>query len=52
MVMGAVQRGGKIRTDDGATKRTRKSLHGFIETHVADNCERIYTDELICLSAA
>jgi transposase-like protein len=44
MVVGAVQRGGKIRLTTGPAP-TKDFLHSFIKTHVADNCERIYTDE-------
>jgi transposase-like protein len=44
MVAGAVQRGGQIRLTSGG-RQTREHLHGFIAEHVADNCERIYTDE-------
>ena len=44
MVVGAVQRGGKVRMkvekrDDKAT------LHGFVANHVSPNVENIYTDE-------
>jgi transposase-like protein len=45
MVVGAVQRSGKIRMHTAPTA-SREILHGFIRQHVADNCERIYTDEL------
>ena len=45
MVVGVVQRGGKLRLSTG-TRPTRDVLHSFIKTNVADNCERIYTDEL------
>jgi transposase-like protein len=45
MVMGAIQRDGQLRMRTGP-RATKEVLHGFIRTHVADNCERIYTDEL------
>jgi len=44
MVMGAIERGGSIRLSAGG-KRTRAVVNEFIRLHVADNCERIYTDE-------
>jgi len=45
MVVGAVQRGGNIRMRT-APIASKEVLHGFIRQNVADNCERIYTDEL------
>ncbi len=44
MVMGAAQRGGEVRMEVGKVP-SRKELHGFIERHVADDAEAIYTDE-------
>ena len=44
LVVGAVQRGGSVRL--GVIKdRTRKELHGFINEHVDDETEAIFTDE-------
>ena len=44
MVLVAVERDGEIRLK--VEKRNdRKTLHGFIEEHVADDTEAIYTDE-------
>lgn len=44
IVIGAVQRGGKIRL--GVIKdRSKKSMHAFIEKHVDDDTEAIFTDE-------
>jgi transposase-like protein len=44
LVVGAVQRGGKIRL--GVIKdRSRESLHGFINKHVDDETEAIFTDD-------
>lgn len=45
MVVGAVQRGGKIRIQT-APIASKEVLHSFIKQNVADKCERIYTDEL------
>jgi transposase-like protein len=46
LVMGAIERGGNIRLscrkESSATKAT---VDAFIKQNVADNCERIYTDE-------
>lgn len=44
MVIGAVERGGRVRTQTGGTP-SRKELHGFIEKHVSPDAEAIYTDE-------
>lgn len=44
MVMGAIQRGGKLRVKTGPDN-TRRTLHGFINETVADDAEAIYTDE-------
>ena len=44
MVIGAVERGGDVRMEVGGTA-TRKELHGFIEKHVSDDADAIYTDE-------
>lgn len=44
MVAGALERGGRVRMDVVPT-RTRRDLHGFIERHVCDTAEAIYTDE-------
>lgn len=45
MVIGAAERKGDVRMEVGGTP-TRKELHGFIERHVADDADAIYTDEL------
>jgi transposase-like protein len=44
MVLGVIQRGGKVRMKSGKGP-TQAIVGDFIKTHVADNCERIYTDE-------
>lgn len=44
MVMGAIERGGNIRLHTGV-RPTKEVLTEFIRLHVADNCERIYTDD-------
>lgn len=44
-VAGAVQRGGKIRLESVPNIK-KKTLHGFIDRHVKDEAEAIYTDEL------
>ena len=44
IVVGAKQRGGEIRMRV-ADNNNRKTLHGFIREHVADDAEAIYTDE-------
>jgi transposase-like protein len=46
MVLAAVQRGGAVRINKARGKsRTREELHGYIRSHVADECDAIYTDE-------
>jgi transposase-like protein len=46
MVLGMVQRGGKIRMlKSPEIVANKKTINEFIKTHVSDNCERIYTDE-------
>jgi transposase-like protein len=45
MVVGALERGGPIRFRV-EKRRDRKTLHKFIQDHVADEAEAIYTDEL------
>ena len=44
-VAGAVQRGGNVRLESIPNIR-KKTLHGFIQRHVKDETEAIYTDEL------
>ena len=44
LVIGAIQRGGKVRLGV-IPNRTRKELHGFIEKHVDDETEAIFTDD-------
>ena len=44
MVIGAVERGGDVRMEVGG-RATRKELHGFIDKHVSDDAEAIYTDD-------
>lgn len=46
MVMGAIERGGRVRMT-AAKARNHKAgvVAEFIKENVADNCERIYTDE-------
>jgi transposase-like protein len=44
-VVGAVQRGGEIRLGH-VNNVKRETLHAFINKHVRDDCEAIYTDEL------
>jgi transposase-like protein len=44
MVVGVVQRGGQVRLGTGPNAN-KEVLHAFIRQNVADNCERIYTDE-------
>lgn len=44
MVIGAVERGGRIRTRTGGTP-SRKELHGFIEQNISPDASAIYTDE-------
>jgi transposase-like protein len=44
MVVGAIQRGGNIRLQAGG-RPSKEELDAFITRYVADNCERIYTDE-------
>ncbi len=45
LIAGAVQRGGNIRLERIADT-SRPSIHGFINKHVRDETEAIYTDEL------
>lgn len=44
MVVGAIERGGNLRLQSGG-RPSREELDAFITKYVADNCERIYTDE-------
>jgi len=44
-VAGAVQRGGKIRLEQVPDVK-RDTLHGFVDRHVTDEADAIYTDEL------
>lgn len=44
MVMGAIERGGKIRLSTGS-RATQEVLRTFIKANVSADCERIYTDE-------
>lgn len=44
MVIGAVQRGGKVRLEIIPTN-DKKTLHKFIEENTADDAEAIYTDD-------
>ena len=44
-VAGAVQRGGKIRLERVSDTK-KKTLHAFINKHLKDEAEAIYTDEL------
>jgi transposase-like protein len=46
MLMGAVERGGRIRirVQSRPDRKTRKAYHQFVEDHVADDAEAIYTD--------
>lgn len=44
LVMGAAQRGGDVRLGR-VIDRSKESLHGFIDLHVADDAEAIHTDE-------
>lgn len=44
MVAGAVERDGNVKMDVVDT-RSRSDLHGFIERHVSDDAEAIFTDE-------
>jgi len=44
MVIGAAQRDGDVQMEVGGTP-TRKELHGFIDRHVSDDAEAIFTDE-------
>ena len=44
MVLGAAERGGSIRVE--ADKRNdREILRSFVERHIADEAEALYTDE-------
>ena len=44
LVIGAVQRGGDVRLGV-INERSRKELHGFINRHVDDSTEAIFTDD-------
>ncbi len=44
MVIGAMQRGGQVRFRI-ERRRTAEVLHGFVNEHVADGAEAIFTDE-------
>ena len=44
MVVGAIQRGGNVRLKV-EKHNDRRTLHGFIEAHIDDDAEAIYTDE-------
>ena len=44
VVLGAKQRGGAFRLET-APDRSRKTLHEFIQDHVAEDAEAIYTDD-------
>ena len=43
IVMGAIERGGEVRMEV-VTDTRKKTMHGFINDHVADEAENIYTD--------
>jgi transposase-like protein len=45
IVLGAVERGGRLRMSAGIDNR-KVNLHGFIREQVADECANIYTDSL------
>lgn len=47
VVLGAIQRGGKVRLEKGAvgTAATRDELHAFIKAKIADEAKAIFTDE-------
>ena len=45
IVLGVVERNGKLRMSAGLDNK-KASLHGFIKTHVHDDCANIYTDSL------
>jgi transposase-like protein len=46
MVMGAIERGGKLRVQAMPGKHlTRESAHSFVAGHIDDKAENIYTDE-------
>jgi transposase-like protein len=46
MVIGAVERGGKLRLSTGH-RPTQEVLQTFIKANVSGDCERIYTDEWV-----
>lgn len=46
IVVGAVERGGQVRLAV-VSDRTRRTLHGFIHSHVSPDAEAIYTDEFL-----
>jgi transposase-like protein len=45
IILGAVERNGRLRMSAGIDNR-KVNLHGFIREQVAEDCPRIYTDEL------
>ena len=51
MVVGAIERGGKLRVKT-APSNSRDVLHGFIGEVVSDDAEAIYTDEWLAYRGA
>jgi len=51
MVVGAIERGGKLRVKT-APGNSRDVLHGFIGEVVSDDAEAIYTDEWLAYRGA